>query len=163
MAVTVSGMSITFNDGTVQTTAAGIPTISAGANYYAVASGVSASANSTSYAKRSQYRTLVAGTYRILAQNNAPWGPADGVANIIRFYKNGVAVSGEYSTSSSSFTLVTYDITLAVGDLIQLYGRNSNGVSYITQGDLIGIGLSAASVTAQLMAGSPFPRGGVYA
>lgn len=118
MAVTVSGTSITFNDATVQTTAAGIPSVSAGTNYQA--SITSIGLGSSSMTKLLAIEMLCNGTVRIqwrTRQNNA----ADSAFS--RIYKNGVAVSAEVSTVGSRFD--TADISVVYGDAIQIYGRTS--------------------------------------
>lgn len=44
-----------------------------------------------------------------------------------QIYKNGIAVGTLRSTTSSSFTTYSEDITIAVGDLLQIYAHTSNG------------------------------------
>lgn len=91
----------------------------AGNNYVASAAGGSTSA--TSYVKISQITCLRAGTLRVAFTLSR-----DGSVAYARVYKNGAPVSGEFFTAGSLLSC-SADLTFAVGDLIQVYAKNSGG------------------------------------
>ena len=127
MAVTVRGTDILFNDGTTQSTAAGgVPVVSAGTFYQPGGSNLSSSnANSTSPVRIRLSKMLVSGTVRVqwVLYGNS-YGTTYG-----RIYKNGVATGTLRSTTV--FATYTDDISVSIGNTIELYiyGSNANSVS----------------------------------
>jgi len=124
MAVTVSGTSITFNDATVQTTAAtgvgALTGVTAGTYYYGYSLGTPmAQTISGSAIKMAEIRAQCSGTVRV----QWAWGSPSGVTTYYsRVYKNGVAQGTELSTGTR--TVSTFDLAIAANDLVQIYMRS---------------------------------------
>jgi hypothetical protein len=134
MAVTVSGTSITFNDATVQTTAAGAPTISYGTNYVPIGGFLGNAANtatlSTSYQKVATSRVFLSGTVNVLCGVlNGNNGASITTTIYLRAYINGTAVGTEASVTLATnigANLTLTNIPVSTGDLLQIYAKASN-------------------------------------
>ena len=143
MAVTVRGTDILFNDGTTQSTAAGgAPTVSAGNFYQPGGSDLgSGTVSSTSPRRIRLSKMLVSGTVRVqwvLYANG--YGTTYG-----RIYKNGVATGALRSTTA--YTTYTDDISVSIGDTIELYIYGSNANSVAGSGLNIGVNSQVTYVT----------------
>lgn len=130
MPVTVGGTTITFNDGSTQSSAAsGYPTPAAGTlliNTSPLNNGFSV--NSTSYTL-SQYGVyfykggVIRTKIRVFGFDNSYYGGPQ-VSSIGRIYINGVAVGTEVSSIGTA--VLQQDFTVATGDFLQFANRASN-------------------------------------
>lgn len=78
---------------------------------------------STTYTKVKEFLMPKSGTVRVGWNMKA----FSGTTGYARVYVNGVAVGSEESTTSTSNVAKTSDVTVAGGDLVQLYYRNDPG------------------------------------
>ena len=130
MAVTVGGTSITFNDGTVQSTAAGgFPSVTAGTNYQS-SSPLGVSGFSTSMTAQVASRVFCSGTVRVSWRLTGAGDAYSTGYSYGRVYVNGVAVGPERNSPAPSMTLAfTDDVTVNPTALVAIYCRVQPGLA----------------------------------
>lgn len=141
MGVTVGGTSITFNDGTVQSTAMITPVATAGA--VSNVGGVSGSHNNTNWVKgSSEIISIVSGSYRVYKYVSSAWTYDSKNGNWLRatgyaaLYKNGVYQfewSRNAADNPNQVVLVgTQDISVNKGDILSIYIRSTYAAYAVT-------------------------------
>lgn len=123
-------------DGAVTT--AKMPTPAAGTHVVATIAGGSMSGTLALIGQTTCLRT---GTFRVsflLSRSDETTGTA-----YAQIYKNGVAASGEFSTTSTSGLSCSADLAYTYGDAIQVYARSTAGISAVVGTVSIGMNLWA--------------------